>query len=148
MRKQVVRDAVAMILIFGHLIAMGLIFTRMHAYLGTAAEKLELALILSPLTGLFALAALRHVLDSESRRKSRAKSNGAFAAIVLLVPACFVGFIIYTLLAYPFGVAEDLASLRMTLAATEVALGAMMGLIAERLFGVDLAELRKDIAKE
>ena len=33
----------------------------------------------------------------------------------------------------------------MTLAASEVALGAMMGLIAERLFGVDLAELKKEL---
>lgn len=139
-----VRNAAAAVLVVGHLVAVALVFTRLHAYLATAAEKVELVLILAPLTGLFALAGVRHILSNPAGSRSRAKASASFALVAVGIPLAFVGFIIYTLSVYPFGVAEDPDSLRMTLAATEAALGAMLGAVVEKLFGEDMDELRKE----
>jgi hypothetical protein len=148
MRLARVRDVTALVLIAGHLLAFALIFTRMHRYLAEASDKLELVLILSPLTGLFALAGVRHFLaDDGSPQRSQARVTAGFALTAIGIPLFFTGFINYTLFVYPFGVAEDPKSLRLALAGSEAGLGALLGAVAEKLFGVNIAELRKEIEK-
>ena len=100
------------------------------------------------MTGLFALAGLRHVLGTGAnrRQRSRARVRPAFAAVALGLPVAFIGFIVFVLMAFPHGVASDIDSLRITLSATEVALGAMLGAVAEALFGSDLDEMRREEA--
>lgn len=141
MKLGTVRELAALVLIAGHLIAVGLIFAKLNAW-ADAAQRLELVLILSPLTGLFALAGIRHVLGTSKRTRSRAGVTPAFGVVAIGLPLCFTGFIIYAIAAFPGGVASDLDGLRMTIAASEAALGALIGAVAEKLFGTDLKELR------
>ena len=95
--------------------------------------------------GLFALAALRHVLGTGAnrRQRSRARARPVFTVVALGLPLAFIGFILFVLLAFPHSVASDIDSLRITLSATEVALGAMLGAVAEALFGSNLDEARR-----
>ena len=148
LRLSHVRDIAASILVLGHLVAIFLVFVHLHAYFETAAEKLEIVLILSPLTGLFALAGLKSILSQPERRHSSSdasRTTAVFAIAAISIPAALIGFVIYAILAYPFGAASDPTSLRMTLASVEVALSALVGAVAETLFGVDLKKLKKDL---
>ncbi|MFZ5962763.1 hypothetical protein ACOXXX_07400 [Thalassococcus sp. BH17M4-6] len=144
MRLGTIRELAALILIAGHLLAVALIFGRLHDW-ANSTERLELVLILSPLTGLFALAGVRHILGTERRRRSTAKVTAAFGIVAVGLPLIFCGFILYTIWVFPYGVAADLDSLRLTLAASEAGLGALIGAVAEKLFGADMAALRDEV---
>ncbi|MCM2476603.1 hypothetical protein HGO38_24460 [Rhizobium sp. CG5] len=145
MRHDSIKGMVATVLVAGHITAIILVFTHLHAYLASTAEKLEIVLILSPLTGLFALAAVKHVMRNPEIKAASRRVSSSYAAISVGIPVVFVGFVIYAIVAYPFGIAEDPQSLRMALAAVEVALGAMLGAIVESLFDTNLKELKKEV---
>lgn len=137
-----VRNSTAMVLVLGHIVAILLVFMLLGDYFERMDEKLEIVLILSPLTGLFALAALKHVLASKGVLGRSRRVETVYATFCIGIPLIFVSFVIYTIARYPFGVAESPQGLRMTLAAIEVALGGLLGTIAEHLFQADLKELK------
>jgi chromate transport protein ChrA len=138
-----VRDTSALILIAGHILAIMLVFMRLQQYFERVEERMEIVLILSPLTGLFALAALKDILNSAHTADPKVPVRFAFAFACLGIPSVFTSVIIYTILRYPFGIADSPQSLRLTLSAVEVALGGLIGAVSDRLFGVNISSLRK-----
>ena len=141
-----IRDVSALILIVGHASAIMLVFFRLQGYFENVEERMEIVLILSPLTGLFALAALKNILSSAHATSRGSPVRFAFAFSCVGIPIIFVALIIYTIIRYPFGIADSPQSLRMTLSAIEVALGGLIGAVSERLFGADIESLRKEEA--
>lgn len=125
----------SLILVGGHILAIALVFLELHEYLPQAAEKLEIVLILSPITGVFAVAGVNHILSKPGGGPAGRKVTFAYSVVTLLLPAFLIFFICFTLISYPFGIASDLESLRITISSIEVALGAMVGAIANKLFG-------------
>ena len=153
MKIESVRVLAAMILIFGHLAAVALVFFHLHSYFRDVTEKLEIVFILTPITGLLAAASLKYVLANSVRVVAKNNtepeiSSDAFAVTTIGLSTLFVAFIIYLIASYPFGIASDPTSLRMSISMGEIALGGMLGLVVEKLFSVNLAELRKELADQ
>ena len=67
---------------------------------------MELVLILSPITGVFAIAVLKNVLDEQKVKIEEDAVSNAFAIFSISIPAIFVALIIYIIATYPFGVAR------------------------------------------
>lgn len=152
MKLKSIREIVAIVLIFGHLIAIGLVFFKLKDYFRDISDRLEFVFILAPITGLYAVAALKYILRSPEKTSDDAVSNikvsSSFALTTTSIPIVFTAFILYTLYTYPFGVANDPKSLRMTISAVEAGIGILLGLVAETLFSVDLKEVRKSVSSQ
>ncbi|CZF77199.1 hypothetical protein GCE9029_00066 [Grimontia celer] len=136
MKKSIVRDLAATILIFGHILAISLVFFVLHDYFSEASEKMEIALILAPLTGFFATAALKSIFNNQNGEYEKKTVSLTFSLVVIFIPLVFIAMIVACILLYPFQIASDPQSLKITISAIEVALGGLLGLISEELFEV------------
>ncbi|ELY5145827.1 hypothetical protein SM738_004483 [Vibrio vulnificus] len=136
MKLNTVRDIASLTLIFGHILAIGLVFFVLHDFFSDAADKMEIALILSPLTGLFAVAALKSIFNHQDLPEESNHVGFALATVSIGIPVTFIGMIIITIWMYPFGIASDPQSLKITLSCIEVGLGSLLGLLSEKLFNV------------
>jgi len=141
MRLSTVRDIASIILIFGHILAISLVFFVLHDYFSAAADKMEIALILSPLTGLFAIAGLKSIFNHPEIEGKSKKVSVAFSLVSIGIPLSFIAMIITTIGMYPFGIASDPQSLKITLSCIEVGLGGLLGLLSEKLFDVNVKTL-------
>ncbi|CAK1830583.1 hypothetical protein BCT35_22775 [Vibrio lentus] len=141
MKLNNVRDIASLILIFGHILAIALVFFVLHDFFSAAADKMEIALILSPLTGLFAIAALKSIFNNAEVNAKPKIVSVAFASVSIGIPLCFIAMIITTIAMYPFGIASDPQSLKITLSCIEVGLGGLLGLLSEKLFDVNVKTL-------
>ncbi|MBX3575655.1 MAG: hypothetical protein KF723_00500 [Rhizobiaceae bacterium] len=143
MRRTVVRDIAAATLVFGHITAIVLVFVFLHDYFRLIQEKIEIVLILSPITGVFAVAALKNVMSEPAPRELQDAVGVSFTMFSIGIPAVFIVFICYIIVSYPFGIADSPQALRITLSAVEVALGALVGIVAEKLFSGNIEEIRR-----
>lgn len=133
MKLEFARNGAATIILFTHLAAILYVFFGKSAVL-ELSERIEIVLLLSPLTGVFALAAVRHVMTEARRRRSRRKVSYTFAFFALGIPAIFGALILFCIATYPEGFEGSIERLRITLSAIEVVIGGLIGAISDELF--------------
>lgn len=133
MKLDTVRNLAATILLSTHIGAMLFVFFGKAGVL-EMAERVEIVLLLSPLTGFFALMAVKHVISEQGRLPSDITVSNTFVLFALGIPSVFGGLIIYSVASYPSGFDGNVEQLRITLSAIEVIIGGLIGVIADELF--------------
>jgi ABC-type antimicrobial peptide transport system permease subunit len=129
----IVRNTLAGLLLAGHIGAIFLLFFRLGSYFETD-EVVQIILMLSPLTGLYATAVVKFYSENADLPPTDLKINAMFAAICLFLCLAFLFAIFYTIYDFPFGTIRTKESFKTVISAIETALGVLLGIVVTKLF--------------
>lgn len=135
MPRDFVRMVVGKIVIIGNAAAFFGIVVWQNAYIPLPAERLDLAMLLVPVSAAYFVAVIRSAIQRRSATGHEPPDNWNYVSIVFLVTALFSGALVYFVFSYPAVVGPTIVELRRWLIVLEIAFGAGFGLIAEDLFG-------------
>lgn len=137
MSKQLVRNIVSIITIFGHLIVfIAALSLGIFSLLG-GIDATQTLLMASPILAVTALAAFTHVLDNPEPASDQGKVSALYATLCIVFPIVLIAIIM--VLFYLFYVQLDRFGpdqLKISLGAVETFFGAFIGAISRALFGV------------
>lgn len=146
MRKATVAAIVAAIILGGHFLVF--LFGLMQGVLGSleGPELWETLLITSPVLSVTAASALTHLLRSQHEVDREEVVTRSFAIISIVVPVVLLLCItiVFTAL-YRQAAGFDPTDARIALGSIETFLGAFLGAVSDRLFGLQHAA-REDSA--
>jgi heme/copper-type cytochrome/quinol oxidase subunit 2 len=134
--KNIVRSAVAVIVIFGHLgvfvvaLALGT-FSILRGF-----DALQTLLMASPILAVVALAAFTFIIDSQNEKDDTSRVSTLYAILCIVFPIILIGLILT--LFYLFYLQLDgfgPEQLKVTLGGIETFFGVFLGAISKALFG-------------
>jgi hypothetical protein len=129
----VVRNVLAILLLLGHIVAIFLLFFRLGNYFETD-EVVQIILMLSPLTGLYATAVVKFYSENAELPPTDSKISSMFAAICFILCTAFLFAIFYSIFDFPFGTIKTKESFKTIISAIETALGVLLGIVVTKLF--------------
>lgn len=149
MDRDVVKLIVGLSVILTHLIALFGIIVWKSTYIPDAAERLDVAMLLVPVSAGYFVAVIRSAIQNQTVRNEGKLVNWNYTVIVLLVTIAFCGALLYFVFSFPAVVGPTIVELRRWLVVLEIGFGGGFGLIAEDLFGkVEKVVIREASAKD
>jgi hypothetical protein len=128
-----VRNGLAACLILGHIGAVFLLFFRLGSYFETD-ELVQIILMLSPLTGLYATAVVTFYSATAEAPPEVKKINAMFGVISFILCLAFLIAIFYAIFDFPFGVIKSKEAFKTVLTGIQTALGVLLGIVVTKLF--------------
>ena len=135
MNRDIVRMIVGLGVILAHVIAFFGIVVWQKSYIPASAERLDVAMVLVPVSAGYVVAVVRSAIQNQAVTKSVTLVNLNYTVIVLLVTSSFCGALLYFVFSFPAVVGPTIVELRRWLVVLEIGFGGGFGLIAEDLFG-------------
>jgi Kef-type K+ transport system membrane component KefB len=135
MNRDFVRLIVGVAVILTHLFAFFGIVVLKSKYIPAADERLDLAMVLIPVSAGYFVAVVRSAIQNQNVSKTARYVNLNYTVIVLLVTLAFCFALLYFVYSYPAIVGPTIVELRRWLVVLEIGFGGGFGLIAEDLFG-------------
>ncbi|MDP3075890.1 hypothetical protein [Bradyrhizobium sp.] len=136
MNIEVMRLVVGLIVLATHIVAFFGIVVWQSGYIPVATERLDLALLLVPVSAGFFLAVVRSAVQNRKAMIAAAEPVGVnYVAVVTTVALAFSGALLFFVFSYPAVVGPTTVELRRWLVILEIGFGAGFGMIAEDLFG-------------
>ena len=120
-------------LVLGHIGAIFLLFIRLGHYFDLN-EVVQVILILSPLTGLFATAVVKFYSDTADLPPSTIVVNPMFGLICFTLCIAFLLAIFYVIFDFPFGIIRGKEEFKTAIAGIQTALGVLLGVVVTKLF--------------
>jgi hypothetical protein len=120
-----------------HILVVALIATATR--FSDIRDQIGSILIVAPITLVYASAFIRYVVQNALPAKSavRAESFDPMAAVTMyIVVAIFCASLLYVVVKFAFFSSYQVNEFKMWLGASETAFGALIGIVFERLFGV------------
>lgn len=147
MKRDVVKMIVGVGVILAHLAAFFGIVVWQSKYIPSGAERLDIAMVLVPVSAGYFLAVVRSAIQNQGVTKTESSLvNWNYIAIVLVVTFAFCAALVYFVYSYPAVVGPTIVELRRWLVILEIGFGGGFGLIAEDLFGkVEKIIVRQDM---
>lgn len=137
MRQLDIRIAVALIVLFGHL----LVFLFGFIFIGVLSasfnsDTLQVILMASPVLAATAIAALKYILGEETTRARGALVSRAFAFTVIAVPVLLIAliFLLFLITYYRLN-GFGIDALKVSLGTVETCFAAFLTSISKKLFG-------------
>lgn len=134
MNRDVVRTTVGIGVILTHLVAFFAIVIWKRDYIPDAAERLDLAMLLLPISAGYFVAVIRSAIQNQVISTAQ-RVNWNYIIVVVLVTSAFCVALLYFVFSYPAVVGPTIVELRRWLVVLEIGFGSGFGLIAEDLFG-------------
>jgi hypothetical protein len=135
MKRDTVKFFVGAGVILTHVIAFFGIVAWQSKYIPAAMDRLDVAMILVPVTAGYFLAIIRSAIQNQSSNEPVRLVNANYVFVVLLVTAAFCIAMLYFVFSFPAVVGPTITELRRWLVLLEIGFGSGFGLIAEDLFG-------------
>jgi hypothetical protein len=121
-----------------HVLAVALIATATRFI--DVRDQIGSILIVVPVTLIYASAFIRYVVSNASQGARSDESFDILAATTMyLVVIIFCGSLLYVVIKFVFLSSYQVNEFKMWLGASETAFGALIGIVFERLFGVQPA---------
>ena len=135
MNRDTVKFLVGAGILLSHAVAFFGIVAWKSEYIPAALDRLDVAMILVPVTAGYFLAVVRSAIANQSTTEPVRRVNGNYAFVVLFVTVIFCAALLYMVFQYPAVVGPTTVELRRWLVILEIGFGSGFGLIAEDLFG-------------
>lgn len=135
MYESSVRNLVAVIVIFGHLLVFGIGLSLGIFRVLVGTDAIQILLMASPVLATTALAALTHILATGTDRRRGKKTIFIFSLFAISIPTILIFVILGLFFAFyaqidGFGSTE----LKIAVGAVETTFGAFLGAVSTRLF--------------
>jgi hypothetical protein len=134
MYRQQVRLFVGLAVVLVHLFSFATIMF-FKADWTTVSQRLDLAMVLLPVTATYFMAIVKSAVDEQSDMDIGRKVNFNYIAIVFLVTGAFLAALIFVVLVVPGPLIPTIDDAKNWLVGLQIGLGGAFGYIATDLFG-------------
>lgn len=135
MNRNRVRLVVGPAIILTHICALWGVIVWQSEYIPSSAERLDLAMLLIPVSAGYVVAVVRSAIETKSAANDNTSVNPNYMAVVFLVTLAFCAALLFSVFKYPSIVGPTIVEFRRWLVVLEIGFGTGFGLIAEDLFG-------------